>query len=90
MTRNGRKHEMDVKEDGTIINFENEIAPKDLPAAVVNAVKAKHPNCKIKEAMEVMIIKDTKDVVEEYEVLIETADKKDLELAVSPDGKTIQ
>jgi uncharacterized membrane protein YkoI len=90
MKKEGRKHEMDVKEDGTIVNFENEIAVKDLPAAVTNAVRAKYPNRTIKEAMEVMVIKDKKDLLEEYEVLIETADKKDLELAVSPDGTLVK
>lgn len=90
MKKDGRKHEMDLKEDGTIVNFENEIAVKDLPAAVTNAVKAKYPGCTIKEAMEVMVIKDKKDVVEEYEVLIDTADKKEVELAVSPDGTKIE
>jgi hypothetical protein len=40
--------------------------------------------------MEVMMVKDTKDALEEYEVLIETADKKEVELTVSPDGKKIQ
>jgi hypothetical protein len=48
MKRNGRKHEMDVKRDGTIVNFENEITVKDLPVVVANAVKAKYPNCTIK------------------------------------------
>ena len=90
MTKEGRKHEADIKEDGTIVNFENEIALKDLPAAVSNAVKAKYPNCTFKEAMEVMVPKDGKDVLEEYEVLIETADKKEVELTVSPDGKKVE
>lgn len=90
MKKNGRKNEMDVRQDGTIVNFENEIMVKGMPAVVANAVKTKYPNCTIKEAMEVMMVKDTKDVLEEYEVLIETADKKEVELTVSPDGKKIQ
>src|SRR5262245_17396005 len=90
MTRNGRKHEMDCKEDGTIVNFENEVAPKDLPKAVSDAVKAKYPGATIRSCMEVMITKDNKDVVEEYEIQIETADKKEVEVAVSPDGKSVQ
>jgi hypothetical protein len=90
MTRAGRKHEMDLKEDGSIVNFENEIAVNALPAAVVAAVKTKYPGSTIKEAMEVMVIKDKKDTVEEYEVIIETAEKKEVELAVSPDGKRIE
>lgn len=90
MTREGRKHEIDVEENGTIVNFENQVAVKDLPAAVTSAVKAKYPNSTIKEAMEVMVIKDKKDTVEEYEVIIETADKKEVEVAVSPDGKKVE
>jgi hypothetical protein len=90
MTVNGKKHEMDCKEDGTIINFENEIAVKDLPKAVADAVKAKHPDATIKEAMETMVIKDGKDTVDEYELLIVTGDKKEVELTVSPDGKKIE
>ena len=87
MTRGGRKHEMDVREDGSIVNFENEIAIKDLPRAVAAGITARYPKCTFKEAMEVMEIKNGKDTIVEYEVLIVTADKKDLELTVSPDGK---
>lgn len=81
---------MDVKEDGTIVNFENQLALKALPAAVTAAVKARYPGCTIKEAMEVMVIKNNKDVVDEYEVVIDTAEKKAVELTVSPDGKRIE
>ncbi len=90
MTWQGKKHEMDLQEDGTIVNFENEIAVTALPAAVTAAVRARYPGGTIKEAMEVMVIRDGKDILEEYEVLLETAGKKEVEVAVSPDGKRIQ
>ena len=90
MTQDGKKREADIKEDGSIVNFENEIAIKDLPAAVTAAVKAKHPDSTIKEAMETLVIKDGKDTVDEYEVLIVTGDNKEVELTVSPDGKKIE
>ena len=90
MTKDGKKHEMDCKEDGTIVNFENEIAAKDLPKTVTDAVKAKYPQATIKVVMEVIGVKDKKEALEEYEVIIDTADKKDLELTVSPDGKKIE
>jgi hypothetical protein len=90
MTKSGRKHEIDLRADGSIVNFENEIAVKDLPRAVVDAVNASHPKSTIKEVMEVMVVKGGKDTIEEYEVVIVTADKKEIELAVSPDGKTIK
>ena len=90
MTQDGKKREADIKEDGSIVNFENEIAIKDLPKAVADAVKAKHPDAKIKEAMETLVIKDGKDTVDEYEVLLVTGDNKEVELTVSPDGKKIE
>ena len=90
MTQDGKKREADIKEDGSIVNFENQIAIKDLPKAVADAVKAKHPDATIKEAMETLVVKEGNDVVDEYEVLLETADKKEIELTVSVDGKKIE
>jgi len=87
ITHGGKKHEMDLKEDGTLVDIEHEIAAKDLPAAVTAAVKTQHPNSTIKEAMEVHVVKDKKETLDHYEVLIETADKKEVELTLSPDGK---
>jgi uncharacterized membrane protein YkoI len=90
MTKNGRKHEMDCKEDGTLVDVENQIEAKDLPAAVTNAVKAKYPNSTIKEVMEVLVVKDKKETRDHFEVIIDTADKKEVELAVALDGKIIE
>lgn len=90
MTQDGKKREADIREDGSIVNFENQIAIKDLPKAVADAVKAKHPDATIKEAMETLVIKDGKDVVDEYEVLLTTGDNKEVELTVSVDGTKIE
>jgi len=90
MTRNGCKHEMDCKEDGTLVDVENQIDAKDLPAAVTNAVKVKYPNSTIKEVMEVLVVKDKKETRDHFEVIIDTADKKEVELAVSLDGTKIE
>src|SRR5262245_2081124 len=38
-----RKCEADIKEDGTYVNYEREVAAKDLPKAVVAAVEKKYP-----------------------------------------------
>ena len=90
MTKDGKKHEIDLKEDGTVINIEHEIAAADLPAAITTAVKAKYAGCTIKEVMQINVLKDNKETLDEYEVIIETADKKEIELAVSADGKKIE
>jgi hypothetical protein len=89
-TSEGRKCEMDIKEDGTIVNIEREIAAKDLPEAVRKAVEKKYPKSTLKEIMEVMEVKDKKEVLEGYEVVIETAEKKKVELMLAPDGKILE
>jgi uncharacterized membrane protein YkoI len=86
----GRKYEMDIQEDGTIIEIEKEVALKDVPEAVTKAVKAKYPKSTIKEVMEVNKVKDKKETPDHYEVTIETADKKEVELEVSLDGKSVK
>jgi uncharacterized membrane protein YkoI len=86
----GRKYEMDIKEDGTVLEVEKEIAVKDLPAPVTKALLAKYPNATIKEIMEVNLVKGKQETPDHYEVLLVTADKKELEVEVSLDGKTVK
>src|SRR5205823_3644134 len=85
--QDGRKCEADIKEDGTMLNFEKEVDLKDLPEAVTKAVEKKYPKSTLKEAMEVTEIKDKKEVMDGYEITLQTADKKDVEVVVAPDGK---
>jgi uncharacterized membrane protein YkoI len=86
----GRKYEMDIQEDGTVLEVEKEVAVKDLPEAVTKALKAKFPKATIKEVMEVNLVKDNKEKPDHYEVILETEDKKTMEVEVSMDGKTIK
>ena len=90
LTQKGRKYEMDIKDDATIVEVEKEVAVKDFPAACAKAVAAKFPNAKIKEIMEVNKVKGKEETPDHYEVTIETADKKSQEIEVSLDGKTIK
>jgi hypothetical protein len=86
----GVKHEMDIKEDGTILEIENEIPAKNLPEAVSKAIEAKYPKSTIKEAMEVNKVSGKDEKLDHYEVTLETAEKKSIEVTVSLDGKTIK
>src|SRR5262249_33933004 len=88
--QDGRKFEADIKEDGTILNFEKEIAAKDLPKAVIQAVEKKYPNAKLKEVMEITEVKDKKETPGGYEIVLETANKKEVEVTVAPDGKILE
>jgi uncharacterized membrane protein YkoI len=86
----GRKYEMDIKADGTIIEIEKEVAAKDLPEAVTKALEAKYPKATITEIMEVNKVMGKTETPDHYEVLLVTADQKKLEVTVSLDGKSIK
>jgi uncharacterized membrane protein YkoI len=85
----GKKAEMDIREDGSIVNIEKEIEAKDLPAAVTKALEEKYPKSKFLEVMAIYT-EGKEDKLEGYEVTLETAEKKKIEVEVSPDGKTIK
>src|SRR5262249_21199685 len=80
LKHNGKKYEMDIQEDGTVLEIEKEVALKDVPEAVKKAVEAKYPRSTIKEVMEVNKVKGKVETPDHYEVVIETAEKKKLEL----------
>jgi uncharacterized membrane protein YkoI len=90
LTHKGRKYEMDILDDGTLIEIEKQVDIKDLPRAVAKALEAKFPKAKLEEVMEVNKVKDKKETPDHYEVVLVTADKKKLEVTVSLDGKTIK
>jgi uncharacterized membrane protein YkoI len=84
-----RKYEMDILEDGTIIEIEKEVALKDVPEAVTKAVEAEHSKATIKEVMEVNKVKDGKETPDHYEITIEK-DGKSREVNVSLEGKVLK
>jgi hypothetical protein len=86
----GRKYEMDIHEDGTIIEIEKEVDAKDLPEAVKKALEEKYPKSTIKEIMEVNKVKGKEETPDHYEILITTADNKKLEVTVGLDGKNVK
>lgn len=90
LKHDGRKYEMDIKSDGTILEIEKEIPAKNLPAAVAAAVQVKYPNSTVKQVMEVNTVLDKKETLDHYEVDIDTSEHKLLELAASLDGKSIK
>ena len=86
----GQKFEADIKEDGTIHNWEKAITIKDLPEAVRLAVNKKYPKASLQEIMQITVVKDDKDELEGYEIVLRTNDKKDVEVTVAPDGKILE
>ena len=76
-----------VETDGDIEGVEREIDLKKLPKEVIDAIEAKYPKSTLKEAEAVSEIENGKEELEYYEVELETADKKMVEVHVTPAGK---
>jgi uncharacterized membrane protein YkoI len=85
LTQNGRHHEMDIQENGTVAETESAIPADQLPAAVSQAAQAKYPNSTVKEAMEKR--KGTDTQVSEYEIVVKKSNGKGTELTITPGGK---
>ncbi len=89
-TQEGRACEADIKEDGTYINYEKAVAAKDLPAAVTKTVNEKFPKATLKEIREETEVKGKDEKVIAYEIVLVTAEKKNVEIKVGLDGKILE
>lgn len=85
-----QKFEADIMEDGTIFNWEKEIMINDLPYTVRKAVEDKYANAKIKEIMEIKIPMEKDDLLEGYEMVLETAENQISEVTVAPNGMFLE
>lgn len=89
-TQEGRKCEADITEKGVYINYEKAIQARDLPRAVRDAVEKQYPKSTMKEIMEETEVKGKDEKVVAYEVVLVTADKKEVEVKVSTEGKLLE
>ena len=78
--------DISITEAGIITGMEKEIAFDTLPKVVSDTVKTKHPNAPVKRTEAVISVKDGKETLDYYEVIV-TVDGKDVELEILPDGK---
>jgi hypothetical protein len=88
--QDGRKCEADIKENGVYINYEKAIEAKDLPKSVRDAIEKKYPKATMKEIMQETEVKGKEEKLSAYEVVLVTADKRDVEVRVSPEGKILE
>ena len=72
--------------EGVLLGFESSVAVKDLPKVITDAVAAKYPQGKITLAETVTKVKDGKETMEYYEVIV-TSGTDTVELQILPDGK---
>jgi hypothetical protein len=88
--QSGRKGEADIREAGTYINFEKQIDAKSLSRTVRGAVEQRYPKSTLKEVMEETEVKGRNERLSAYEVVLVTADRKNVEVRVSPDGRILE
>jgi hypothetical protein len=74
-----------LKEDGTIVEIEKEIAEKDLPAAVTRTVKDKYPQGTFKRVEEVTVGQKVT-----FEVVVVQEGKKPREVVLDRSGKIVE
>lgn len=86
LTEDKKNIDVTLTPEGIIVMIEKEIDRKDLPKAVATAIDAKYPDATYKICEEIIPVKDGKETLESYEVLLETKDKKMIEVVVAPDG----
>jgi uncharacterized membrane protein YkoI len=85
-----RKIDVTVTANGEITTIEGALTQSDLPAAVTQAVAARYPGAVYRIIEDVMTNEGGASKFAYYEVLIETADKRFLEVQIAPDGKILK
>jgi hypothetical protein len=83
----GQKSDVTVTTEGALVSIETEIAAKDLPKAVAETLDQKYPKATFKTIETVVKVRDGKEKLEYYELLLVTAAGKKLEVTITPDGK---
>lgn len=73
--------------EGVITLIEREIAAKDLPKVVTDALAEKYPKATLTTVEELIKVTDGKESLDVYEVLLVTADKKTVEVKLTAAGK---
>ena len=86
LKENGKGIDVSLTPAGAITQIEQELAFKDLPKAVAATFEKKYPKATYKIIEAVIAVKDGKEVIEYYEAVVVTADKKTFEGEVLPDG----
>ena len=89
-SQGGKKFEADIFADGTFHNWEQQIPASDLPQPVVQTVARQFPQATMKEVMAVTEVTGGNERLQGYEIVVQRAHKKDVEMTVAPDGKILE
>jgi hypothetical protein len=83
----GKNIDVTLTPAGAIMLIEKEIASADVPAAVKTTITREYPNQKFDLVEEVIKVADGKETLQYYEYHGKSADGKEVEVEVLPDGK---
>lgn len=89
ITAGKTKVEVTATAAGEVVEVEKAIAATALPKPVTAALAARYPKATYRIVEEIFKVKEGKDQPVYYEVLVETADKKLVEVQLAADGKVI-
>lgn len=88
VTIKNKGQHIDVTLEGEeIVSIEKTIKATDLPKAVAKALEDKYPGATYKILEEIIKVEKKEEVFAYYEVLMTTADKKEIEVLLRADGK---
>jgi uncharacterized membrane protein YkoI len=85
-------HKIDVTltPEGEMLLIEKEVAAKDLPKAVAGALEKKYPKATYKIIEEIIKVERKAEKLTHYEVFLETADSRLLEVQLSSTGEVLK
>jgi hypothetical protein len=83
----GKTTDVTLTPEGVITLIEKEITVEDLPKAVRETLDTKYPKATYQIVEVVYTVKDGKEKLDFYEAHFTTADKKVLEVEITPEGK---
>ena len=86
----GQRFEADIKEDGSIHNWEKEIAAIDLSGPVRKSMEMRYPKASVKEVMQIIAVENGTEELEGFEIVIQTREGKEEEITIAPDGKVLE
>jgi uncharacterized membrane protein YkoI len=86
----GRKVDVSATADGQIVAIEGALPETALPPAVTQALAAKYPGATYKLIEDVTTKEAGAERLAYYEVLVQTADTKLIEVEIAADGKILK
>lgn len=89
ITHKGQHIDVTLSPEGELMMIEKQITGKDLPEPVTKLLEREWPKAKHKIVEEIVKVMKKEEKLAYYEVLLDTAEKKTIEVQVAADGKVV-